>query len=129
MSNVFTLEALREETVRRYAPTKVDLGADGSIELKSILRISTEDRKKVLAIIEDLNDIDTDDESEESVEEWSELVVDSCANIFKLITKSSKKLLANLDHDDPTIKANLHTAVLHRWVSGTQLGEAGSSPS
>ena len=40
MSNVFTLDALRAETIRRYAPTVIDLGGGSEVELSSILRLS-----------------------------------------------------------------------------------------
>lgn len=130
MSNVFTLDALREETIRRYAPTEIDLGEGDVVELKSILRLSEKDRKAVLEAIEEINAVETDDDDDDDdIFEWSEVVVDSCSKIFRLIASSPKKLIAKLDHEDPTIKANLYTAVLTRWVGESQLGEASSSPS
>lgn len=130
MGNVFTLDALREETIRRYAPTEVDLGDGTSVELQSILRLREKDRKAVMAAIEEINDLDfdDDDDDDEAIAEWSESVVESCEKIFRLVCSSPKKLLVRLDHDDPQIKANLHTAVLARWVGETQVGEAESSP-
>jgi hypothetical protein len=129
MSNVFTLDALREETIRRYAPTEIDLGDCDVVELTSLLRLRERDRKAVIAAIEEINSIETsDDDDEEAVLEWSEVVVESCAKIFRLISTAPKKLIAKLDHEDPTIKANLYTAVLTRWVSETQVGEAKPSP-
>ncbi len=129
MSNVFTLDALRAETIRRYAPTVIDLGGDSEVELSSILRLREKDRKEVLEIIESLNDIEDDSDDEADLIEWSEAVVEACTKIFKLITPGYKKLAAKLDHDDPKIKANLFTAVLTRWIGESQLGEAESSPS
>lgn len=128
MSNVFTLDALREETIRRYAPTEVDLGDGEVVELKSILRLREKDRKAVLDAVEDINKLEYDDEDEDSLVEWSEAVVDACAKVFKLVASSPKKLIAGLEHDDPEIKANLYTAVLSRWISETQVGEARPSP-
>lgn len=129
-ANVFTLDALREETIRRYAPTEIDLGDGETVELKSILRLGEKDRKAVLSAISEINDLEfDDDDDEEAIEEWAEAVVDACGKIFKLIASQPKKLVAKLDHDDPTIKANLHTAVLTRWVGESQVGEAASLPS
>ena len=129
MSNVFTLDALREETIRRYAPTVIDLGDGETVELKSLLKLREKDRKAVLDVIEEINAIDYDeDDDEDAVAEWAELIVEACGKIFKLIASSTKKLVAGLDHEDPTIKANLHTAVLSRWVGESQLGEAKPSP-
>lgn len=131
MSNVFTLDALRNETIRRYAPTEIDLGDGNLVELKSILRLPQKDRKAVLQVIEDMNEVDLDDDADdEAVAEWAESVVENCSKIFRLIatTPVAKKLIAKLDHDDPQIKANLFTAVLTRWIGESQLGEAESSP-
>ena len=128
MSNVFTLDALREETIRRYAPTIVDLGDDETVELTSILRLKEKDRKAVLAAIEELNDLDFDEEDDDSVAEWADGVVASCQKIFRLVCSAPKRLQPKLDHEDPKIKANLHTAVLTRWIGESQVGEAESSP-
>ena len=129
-NNVFTLDALRSETIRRYAPTVIDLGGS-EVELSSILRLREKDRKEVLNIIESLNDIELDEDSDDEADlvEWSENIVDACTKIFRLITPGYKKLVTKLDHDDPKIKANLFTAVLTRWVGESQLGEAEPSPS
>ena len=130
MSNAFTLDALRDETIRRYAPTVVDLGGGSEVELSSILRLRERDRKAVLAAIESLNEVEYDDESDDDVElaEWSDAIVEACTKVFRLITPAHKKLIAKLDHEDPTIKANLFTAVISKWIGESQLGEAESSP-
>lgn len=129
MSNTFTLDALRAETIRRYAPTEVDLGDGETVELKSLLRLREKERKAVIDAIEDINKLDYDEDADEdAVAEWSEGVVAACTKIFRLITDGHKKLVAGLEHEDPTIKANLFTAVLGRWVSESQLGEATPSP-
>ena len=128
-NNVFTLDAMRDEIVRRYAPTEIDLGDDNVIELVSILRLKEKDRAAVIDAIEEINSLETsDDDDEDAVLEWAGAVADACSKIFKLITPAHKKLIAGLDHDDPTIKANLYTAVLTRWVRETQMGEAKPSP-
>lgn len=128
MSNAFTLDAFRNEVIRRYAPTEIDLGDDNIVELRSMLKLGERDRKTVLAIIEEINSIEVDEDDDDGVSAWAELVSDACSRIFKLICSSPKKLLSQLDHEDPTIKANLHTGLLARWVSESQLGEARPSP-
>ena len=127
MSNVFTLDALRNETIRRYAPTEVVLGEGESVELVSLLRLKDKDRKAVIDAIEEINTLEYD-EDDDDVTEWAEAVIEACTKVFKLITPAHKKLVARLDHDDLTIKANLFTAVLARWVGESQLGEAAPSP-
>ena len=129
MSNAFTLDALRKETVRRYSSTEVDLGDGETVELKSILRLGAKDRQAVLDAIASINDVGEADEDDDSVSEWAEAVIEACNKVFRIICSSPKKLTARLDQDDPAIKSNLYTAVLTRWVGESQLGEAPPSPS
>ncbi len=124
MSNVFTLDALREETINKYAPTKIELPDGSSVELKSILRLKKKAREEVLAAVEDINSNEEDEEDEDSLDEWSELVVESVSKVFRLIASSPRKLIAELEHDDPQVKASLYTAVLTKWIGNSQLGEA-----
>ena len=130
MSNVFTLDALREETIKRYAPTKLELSDGTAVELKSILKLRQKAREEVLAAIEEINDIEdpADDEDDELVGEWAEKICEAVSKIFRLIANSPRKLIAELEHDDPQIKANLYTAVLSKWIGESQVGEAESSP-
>jgi len=129
-NNVFTLDALRNETIRRYASTEIDLGDGATVELQSILRLREKDRKSVLSAIEEINDVEYDDDEDDdaALAEWAEAVVAACSKVFRLITPGHKKLISKLDHEDPTIKANMFTAVLTRWIGESQLGEAESSP-
>jgi len=126
MSNVFTLDALREETIRRYAPTEVHLGDGDTVEMKSVMRLREKDRKTVVELLDELSDLSDDDDEEDT--EWAESITEVCSKIIRLVASSPKKLIAALDHDDPQIKANLFTAVLSRWIGETQVGEAQPSP-
>ena len=131
LSNVFTLDSLREETIKRYEPTKIEL-ADGSfIELKSVLRIGKNDRDAVLAAIEEINSLqeDIDGDDEELLDSYADKVCKSIEKIFKLVADKPKRLVLELDHEVPGIKVNLYTAVLGRWMGDSQLGEVESSPS
>lgn len=127
MSNVFTLDAMRDAIVNRYAPTVIDLGDGESVELKSMLKLRSKDRDAVVAAIGDVNALEYDDEDEESIIEWSEAVVEICSKVFRLIASSPKRLINALDHEDPEVKASLFTQVLTTWVGKSQLGEAESS--
>ncbi|AXH46768.1 tail assembly chaperone [Mycobacterium phage Acolyte] len=130
MSNVFTLDSLREETIRQFEPTKIELSDGSKVELKSILKIGEKAREAAMAVVDELQEIPEpeDDEDEEAVEEYAEAICEAVAKIFRLVTPKYKRLLAELDHEDPQIKATLHTSVLNRWIKGSQLGEAESSP-
>lgn len=130
MSNVFTLDALREETLKRYEPVEVILSDGSSVKLTPALRLSKKDRDAVMAAIDEINELDDlDEDDDDEVDAYAESVCDSVEKIIKLIADKPKKLLVELDHDDPRIKVSLFTAVLSRWMGETQLGEAESSPS
>lgn len=126
MSNTFTLDSLREETIKRYEPTKMELSDGTTVSLKSTLRLKKDERKAVVAAMDEIKELEDEDDL---TEEWSALVCDAIEKVFRLIASNSRKLIAELDHDDPEIKAALYTSLLSRWMGETQLGEAESSPS
>lgn len=130
MSNVFTLDSFKEQLISRYEPTVIELSDGSKVELKSILKIGDKAREAVNEIVDEIKEIPEvdEDEDDEAHEAYAELICEAVAKIFRLITSKSKKLLAELEHEDPEIKAALHTQVLNRWIRGTQLGEAESSP-
>lgn len=130
MTNTFTLDALRDDIVSKFAPTKVELSDGSKVELKSLLKLGEKDREMVLKVFEDIKEIEQPEDGDdlELVEEYSQAVCEQVARIFRVATSAPRKLLAELDHEDPEIKAHLHIAVLNKWIRGTQLGEAGSSP-
>lgn len=124
MSNTFTLDSLREETIKRYEPTKVELPDGSTISLKSTLRLKKDERKAVVAAMDEIKELEDEDDL---TDEWSALVCDAIEKVFRLIASNPRKLLAELDHDDPEIKATLYTSLLSRWMGEAQLGEAESS--
>jgi hypothetical protein len=129
MSNVFTLDSLREATIRKFEPTKVGLKDGSVVELKSLLRLGNKTREAVIASITDMQAVTGEGEDGEMSPEESDLLVESISKVFNLIASSPAKLLKELDDPDPLIKVSLMSDVLNRWIGGTQLGEADSSPS
>ena len=133
MSNAFTLDALRQETINRYAPTVVELSDGSKVELKSIMKLGKKDRDFVMESISKINEIDTsgedDEDDEEVVDAWAVEVIAAVSKILKVISNHPRKLLGELDHEDPQVKANLYTAVLTEWIGKSQVGEAAPSPS
>lgn len=129
-NNVFTLDALREETLRKYEPVVVELSDGSSIQLISALRLGKKDREEVIKAVDDIGEINDgfDDEDEEAANFYAEQVCDCIERIFRLIASKPKRLISELEHSDPKIKATLYTAVLGKWMGETQLGEAESSP-
>ena len=125
MTNVFKLDDVRAEAERRYAPTVVEVSDGSTVELRSLLRLGAKQREKVLATVDEINEMKDDEEDEDFA---SELVVDVITRIIETIADKPKKLMKELDHEDPVIRANLYMRVLSTWMRSTQLGEAESSP-
>ncbi|AEL17858.1 tail assembly chaperone [Mycobacterium phage Trixie] len=127
MTNVFTLDALREETRKKYQPVVIGLSDTVTVELKPLLKLGKKTREAVAEAVkelEDLPEIDEDDEdAEELIDEYSLLICEAVAKVFRLIATSPRKLLAELDsEEEPQIRAELYGAVLRTWMRETQLG-------
>jgi hypothetical protein len=134
MSNVFTLDAIREEAKKKYENVVIGLSDDVTVELKPLLRLGKTARDAVKDAVEEMGDlpeIDEDDEdAEELIDEAASKACDIIAKVFRLIAVAPRKLLAELDAEqDPKIRSEIYTAVLKLWMRETQLGEASSSPS
>lgn len=118
MTNAFSLDDIRTATIKRYAPTTVNL-SEGSVELKSILKLKKPQREEITAAIDLINEIDfSEEDDDELTGEWSESVVSAIEEIFTVVCSSPHTLIADLDHDDPQVKASLYTALLTRWIEG-----------
>ena len=118
MSKVFTLDSLREEIEREYAPLRFQTAKDEYV-LQSILRVGSDERKAVLASLEALEGQD-----EEKVD--PDAVLESVKFVLKTVTADRKgeKLLKELGDD-----LLLAMKLLEGWAEATQPGEAKRSES
>ncbi|AAC18466.2 tail assembly chaperone [Mycobacterium phage Lakes] len=127
MTNVFTIDAFREEVKKKYEPVTIGISEDVTVELKPLLKLGQKAREAVVEAVkevEDIPDIDEDDEeAEELVDEYSLRICEIVAKVFRLIATKPKKLIAALDEEeDPRIRAELYATVLRTWMVETQLG-------
>ncbi|QDH47843.1 tail assembly chaperone [Mycobacterium phage Benvolio] len=128
MTNVFTLDAFREDVRKKYQPVKIGLSEDVTVELKPLLKLGKKAREAVADAVKEIeslpDEIDEEDEdSQELMDEIAEKICESVGKVFKLIATSPRKLLAELDaEEEPQIRAELYGAVLRTWMRETQLG-------
>ncbi|ALA48132.1 tail assembly chaperone [Mycobacterium phage Phlei] len=127
-NNTFSLDDIRAEVERRFAPTIIELSDDSTVELKPLIRLGQKDREAVLNYINEMSELTDGDDDELENDDWAEIVCDVAEKVLKLVANSPRKLLEALDHDDIEVKASMYSAVLSRWIGDTQLGEAVSSP-
>jgi molybdopterin converting factor small subunit len=118
MSNVFTLESLREEVEREFAPLKITLRDGSEVTLINLLRLKKKERKEALALMDTL---DTDEESQS--DEELDAVEELAANLFGLVADRPDELLEEIGDDFQVL-----LRVLEMWMEATQPGEAESSP-
>jgi hypothetical protein len=129
MSNTFTLDSLREETEKKYAPVTIGLSDGSEVELKSLLRLGKKNRESVSETLTDLGTLlDGDGDLDGLSPEESELLVEAISKVINMIASAPAKLLKELDHPDSLIKVSLMTDVLLRWIGATKPGEALNSP-
>jgi hypothetical protein len=120
MSNVFTLEALREETKKQFEPFVIGLADGSQCELRSTLRLSKDDRKTVKDSLDALFKLDAEDESPETLDKMVELI----SKVFYAVADKPAKLLSDLQDSDKHIQIALMTKVLNAWMGETEAGEA-----
>jgi len=120
MGNTFTLDSLREEVEKEFAPVKITLSDGTEVTLLSLLRLKGKDRK---AVLEALDALEADDEASTSDE--VDLTLATALTVLELVAKDNgKKLVKELGDD-----LALTMKVLNAWTAATQVGEAGNSPS
>ncbi len=116
MSNVFTLDSLREAADKEFAPFKLALSEDTTVTLRNFLQLNKTTRDAVLAAVEGLNSDDADINAK----------IDAATKIVELVCDpDGKKLLMK------AIDGNLALLlqIINSWMGKTQLGEADNSPS
>ncbi|QGJ88776.1 tail assembly chaperone [Mycobacterium phage Yecey3] len=131
MGNVFTLDSVREEVEKEFAPVTVDM-AEGSVVLRNVLRVPKLRRDKVFKLIDELEAATKDEDGNEiAVEalgmEHMEKTAGIAVELIRLVSDSDKlgEILCTALEDDVA----LTLAVFGKWMEVTQPGEAERSQS
>lgn len=124
MSNLFTLDSLREEADKEFAPFKIPLSDGTQVTLRNLLRLSKPTRESVLKALDSMGSDEEDGEDDASTRSIDAMIA-SATKVLDLVSDSNgKKLLKEIDGD-----IALLLQVIKSWMAATQLGEADSSPS
>lgn len=118
--NTYTLEDLKKATQRRLAPTRLALGDDLEVELKSVFRLGKKSRDKVNETLKGLDEIAKGDDEDAAVIQTIEAVGD----ILREITPAADQVLAAVDDPDPLVTSSLLGDILNLWLERTSAGEA-----
>jgi hypothetical protein len=120
MSNIFTLDSMREEIEREFAPCQFELPEGKVVTLRNILRIPKSDREKVYTLLDELTDINKSDDDGGLVA--TEKSADVALKILPLVADSDKlgRQLVEAIEEDLALTLRVFSA----WMEGTQAGEA-----
>ena len=124
MSNSLSLDDLRSDLDREYAPVVVD-----GITLRNLLRVSEKERAVVSEALEAMDSVKQEAGEEEGTAnvsaEDAEKVSDALYTILRTVAADGRgdELVEKLGDD-----MMLAMKVLEHWVEATQPGEAGNSP-
>jgi len=125
MSNTFTLDALREDVERKYAPVKIAVGKR-EVVLRHLIRMPKGDREAVVELLNKFKD---------AVSSGPEDKADDAVLDDDALLELGKEIVAKVakDHGDVLVEAlgddlALTIHVLETWMEATQLGEAQNSP-
>lgn len=122
-NNIFTLDAMREEIEREFAPFQLEI--DGkTLTLRNLLRLPKKDRDKVYSLLDELSKVGDGEEDNSLIN--TEASAQIALKIIPLIadnTKLADILVANIEDD-----LALTLRVFSTWMGSTQAGEAEGSP-
>lgn len=124
MSNIFTLDSMREEIEKEFAPFQLTIEGK-TLTLRNLLRVPKKHREEVYALLDELAGVsDKDDEGSLSSTEKSAQIA---LKILPLVADNEKLaniLVANIEDD-----LALTLRVFSTWMGATQAGEAEGSQS
>lgn len=124
MSNVYTLETLKADLDREFAPLVVELGGKRII-LRNLLRINDSDRTAVMAALDKIqtDESDTEENNDRSAEEVSAMT-EAVNTVLQHVCSDNMgdQLVKYIDGD-----LMLAMKILEMWTEATQPGEAPNS--
>lgn len=157
MSNVFTLESLREAAEKKFGGVKIELDETRTVRLRNLFQLSKDEKKEILDKLDDLADIQdaaekytsyqksvaeiaklediTDDEREAKVAELGEAPAtpddDEMDEMFTIIRQVLKVAADN--HGGALVRElatddTITITLFEEWMKSAQVGEAEHSP-
>jgi hypothetical protein len=123
MSNLFTLQSIREEADRSFRPVVITLADGSECTLSNLLRLPKKQRLEVTRLLKKLEHLegnDPDDLESDDVD----VFLETASQILCVVGDKGKKLVAEIDSD-----LTVTMKVMEKWMDSTQSGEASGSES
>jgi len=126
MTNILSLDQLRADIEREFAPVKVALSDGTEVTLRNLLRLPKKEREKIVTLLNTLDGFsDANEDTDES--ELLEQTLGVAHQILHTLSDSAakgKQLVKELGDDMVLVMK-----VLEAWMEATQPGEAPTSES
>jgi hypothetical protein len=121
-NNVFTLDAMREEIEKEFAPFQIEVDGE-KLTLRNLLRVPKNRRDEVYGLLDDLSAAQESDEGTLSVTEKSAQIA---LKIIPLVADKEKlaHVLVERIEDDLALTLRLFNV----WMEATQSGNSEDSP-
>lgn len=123
MSNTFTLDSLREEADKEFAPLKVALSDGTEAVLGNVLRLGKTAREDVSAALKLVDELQASEEDGEDKFAKVTQLADAIEQILQLVSPKGAQLVTEIDGD-----LGVLITVLNKWLGDTEAGEASNSP-
>lgn len=124
MSNIFTLDSMREEIEREFAPFQVEMPGGKLLTLRNILRVPKKNRETVYEYLDQISEAQKDDEDTLGSTEKSAQIALQIIPLVADNEKLGRQLVEQIEDD-----LALTLRVFSKWMEGTQAGEAAPSQS
>lgn len=118
MSNVFSLDSMREEIEREFSPCSFELPGGKTVVLRNLLRVPRNDREKVYKLLDQLTDSSSDESGFSETERASQIAL----QVIPLVAEPQElgAKLVELIEDDLALSLRVFSV----WMESTQAGEA-----
>lgn len=123
MSNMFSLDSIREEADRSFRPVIIELSDGTECVLSNLLRLPKKDRVEVTRLLKKLEHLDGAEQDSLDDDEV-DVFLDTATQVLTIVGDRGKKLVAEIDGD-----LTVTMKVMEKWMESTQSGEASGSES
>lgn len=120
-NSTFTLDSIREAAEEKYGATKIDLGVQGVVELRNMIRLSKEERQafKELKFVKD-----EDDDTENDIDEQE--LFDRLADVVVLLVGNPERSGALLNAIGVD-RVDLLSEIVSKYMEDQSAGKASAS--
>ena len=117
MSNIFSLDTLKNDLDHEFAPVQIEVGGE-TVTLRHVMRLQKAERGKALDAIEATRELDTN--TADGIDE----MLKQLKVVLGTVATGSGKVLTDAIGDDIALAMK----VMDLWTERTQPGEASNSP-